>query len=87
MQRSSMDTLQIQDAKQRFSEVAARAARGRAQVMTQRGKPFVVILVIAEWKKSRSQRRTLIAGLRSCPADLTTLVTQRSREQGLEVEL
>ncbi|MFM7214973.1 MAG: type II toxin-antitoxin system prevent-host-death family antitoxin [Verrucomicrobiota bacterium] len=77
----------MQDAKQRFSEVAARAARGRAQVVTQHGKPFVVILGIAEWKEFRPQRRTLIEGLRSCPADLTTLVTQRSREQGREVEL
>ena len=75
-----MKTLQLQEAKQQFSAVAERAAGGQPQVVTKHGRPFVVILSVADWKKGRAPRRTLLETLRSCPVDLAGLDLSRSRE-------
>lgn len=78
--RHRMKSLQLQEAKQQFSAVAEKAAGGQPQIVTKHGKPFVVILSVADWKKSRVPRRTLLEMLRSCPVDLTELDITRSRE-------
>ena len=75
-----MKTLQLQEAKQQFSAVAEKAAGGQPQVVTKHGKPFVVILSVADWKKSQAPRRPLLEMFRSCPLDLTGLDLSRSRE-------
>jgi prevent-host-death family protein len=75
-----MRPLQLQEAKQRFSAVAEKAARGQPQVVTKHGKPFVVILSVADWRKSRASGRTVLEMLRACPVDLTELDLSRSRE-------
>ncbi len=82
-ERSTVDrmkTLQLQEAKQQFSAVAERAAGGQPQVVTKHGRPFVVILSVADWKKGKAPRRTLLETLRSCPVDLAGLDLSRSRE-------
>jgi prevent-host-death family protein len=78
--RHQMKSLQLQEAKQQFSAVAEKAAGGQPQIVTKHGKPFVVILSVADWKKSRAPKRTLLEMLRSCPVDLTELDLTRSRE-------
>lgn len=75
-----MKTLQLQEAKQQFSAVAEKAAGGQPQVVTKHGKPFVVILSVADWKKSKAAQRPLLATLRACPVDLTGLEISRSRD-------
>jgi prevent-host-death family protein len=75
-----MKTLQLQEAKQQFSAVAEKAAGGQPQVVTKHGKPFVVILSVADWKKSQPRRRTLVETLRSCPVDLNGLELSRSHD-------
>jgi prevent-host-death family protein len=75
-----MKTLQLQEAKQQFSAVAEKAAGGQPQVVTKHGKPFVVILSVADWKKSQPPRRTLVETLRSCPVDLSGLELSRSHD-------
>lgn len=75
-----MRTLQLQEAKQQFSAVAEKAAGGQPQVVTKHGKPFVVILSVADWKKSQPRRRTLVETLRSCPVDLNGLELSRSQD-------
>jgi prevent-host-death family protein len=75
-----MKMLQLQEAKQQFSAVAERAAGGQPQIVTKHGKPFVVIMSVADWRKTKPPQRTLLEMLRSCPVDLTGLDLTRSRE-------
>lgn len=75
-----MKSLQLQEAKQQFSAVAERAAGGQPQIVTKHGKPFVVIVSVADWRKSKPSKRTLLEMLRSCPVDLTELDLTRSQE-------
>ncbi|HRI13509.1 MAG TPA: type II toxin-antitoxin system Phd/YefM family antitoxin [Verrucomicrobiota bacterium] len=75
-----MKMLQLQEAKQQFSAVAEKAAGGEPQIVTKHGKPFVVIVSVADWRKSKAPERRLLEMLRACPVDLTELDLTRSRD-------
>jgi prevent-host-death family protein len=45
---------QLQDAKNKFSEVVDRAERGEAQTVTKRGKRAVVVIAAGEYDRLRS---------------------------------
>lgn len=78
---------QLQIAKQRFSSVAAKAARGVPQLVTKHGNPFVVIVSAAEWQKLHGPERSIAAALRACPEDLSELPISRCKELPREVTL
>ena len=84
---SRMKSLQLQEAKQQFSAVAEKAAGGQPQIVTKHGKPFVVIVSVADWQKTRPKKRTLLEMLRSCPVDSDELDLTRSRELPRDIEL
>ena len=79
--------LQLQDAKQQFCAVAEKAAHGSPQIVTKHGKPYVVIVAVEEWRKVQPGRKTVLAALRACPADLTKLDLSRSQEGPRAVHL
>lgn len=67
-------TWQLQEAKNRFSEVVERARTQGEQTITKHGKPVVVMMSVEEFKcmerrkpKARSGER-LVKLLRRCPA-------------------
>jgi prevent-host-death family protein len=72
--------LQLQEAKQQFSAVAEKAASGQPQIVTKHGKPFVVIVGVADWQKAKPKERTLLEMLRACPVDADELDLTRSPE-------
>ncbi len=82
-----MKSLQLQEAKQQFSAVAERAASGQPQIVTKHGKPFVVIVSVADWQKSKPKKKTLLEVLRSCPADLSELDLTRSKDLPRDIVL
>ena len=84
---SRMKPLQLQQAKQQFSAVAERAAGGQPQIVTKHGKPFVVIVSVADWQKAQPKKRTLLEMLRSCPVDSDELDLTRSKELPRDIEL
>lgn len=71
---------QLQEAKQQFSKVAARAAGRHPQLVTKHGKPFVVIVDAATWQRETAPARSLLEVLQACPSDLTDLPLTRSRD-------
>lgn len=75
-----MKPLQLQEAKQQFSAVAEKAANGCPQVVTKHGKPFVVIVSVADWQKTQPKKKSVMDVLRSCPVDLSELDLTRSRD-------
>ena len=82
-----MKPLQLQEAKQQFSAVAEKAARGQPQTVTKHGKPFVVIVSVAAWEKIQPKKKSVLDALRSCPADLTKLDLTRSKELPRDIVL
>ncbi len=81
------NTWQLQQAKSEFSAVAEMAARGRPQVVTKHGRPFVVIASVKDWRRTEPKRKTLLATLRACPGDLSALDLSRSRDLPRAVSL
>jgi prevent-host-death family protein len=79
--------LQLQEAKQQFSAVAERAAGGQPQIVTKHGKPFVVVVSVADWQEARPKKRTLLEMLRSCPVDANELDLRRSKELPRKIAL
>ena len=63
--------LSLQDTEAHFSEVVAAAMSGRAQHVTHRGKPAIVIVAAAEYERMASAERPQTTGfidyLRSMP--------------------
>ena len=83
----NMKPLQLQEAKQQFSAVAERAAGGQPQIVTKHGKPFVVVVSVADWQKARPKKRTLLEMLRSCPVNADELDLRRSKELPRKIAL
>lgn len=65
-------TWQLQEAKNRFSEVVELARTKGAQTITKHGKPAVMVVAVEEFRnlqpaKPKKKKRTLLEILRSCP--------------------
>lgn len=71
---------QLQEAKNRFSEVVDLAIRKGAQTVTKHGKPAVVIVSVEDYEKSVAPKRSLFSALRDCPSDLTEVVATRIKD-------
>lgn len=74
-----MTAHQLQQAKQRFSAVAEKAAQGSPQLVTKHGRPFVIIVGAEDWRKSREPERKIWDVLRACPSDLGELSLIRDK--------
>lgn len=61
------NTWQLQEARNHLSQVVDEALARGVQVITRHGEPAVVIISIAEYKKLRTRRKSLVKLLRSCP--------------------
>ncbi len=70
---------QLQEAKSRFSEVVEQAVK--------HGRPTVVIISPEEYERSKRPTKPLMAALRACPEDLTSLVGRRSKEPARKIKL
>ncbi len=76
---------QLQEAKQRFSEVVRRALESGPQVVTRHGRPAVVVVAAPEY--DRLERRSRFKDfLRSAP-DLSRLRIRRDRRPARRVAL
>lgn len=78
---------QVQDAKNRFSEVIDEAIRTGPQVITRRGVEAAVVVSADDWAKLSRRRSPLIEVLRRAPRTPGGLDVSRARDTGREVEL
>lgn len=78
---------QLQEAKNKFSQVAEEAAAYGPQVVTKRGKDAVVILSMEDYDRLRTPKTGLVEFLRDSPLADLELGAPRSEEAGREVEL
>jgi prevent-host-death family protein len=77
---------QLQEAKQRFSEVVARARSDGPQRVTKHGRDAVVIVSAEEYDRLAGGGADLLEFIRSAP-DFELLDLERARDTGRELEL
>jgi prevent-host-death family protein len=58
---------QVQEAKQRFSEVLRAASRGEAQIVTRHGEEIAVVIDIAEYRRLRGEATSFMDYLGAAP--------------------
>ena len=77
---------QVQEAKQRFSEVL-RAAESEPQIVTKHGEEIAVVIDIAEYRRLRGERSGLLEYLREEPFFDDDLAVERSGDLPREIGL
>ena len=87
MSSTRLRSWQLQDAKNRLSEVVDEAARNGPQVITRRGVEAAVVVSAADWATLSRRRSPLIEVLRRAPRTPGGLDVSLSRDAGREVEL
>lgn len=86
--RESSARWQLQDAKNRFSELVSAAQREGPQIVTRRGAEAAVVLSYEDYEKlTRKRRRTIVDVLLSAPKLPGGLSIERSRDPGRDVDL
>jgi prevent-host-death family protein len=78
---------QLQEAKNRLSEVVEEALRSGPQVITRRGKEAVVVVSCEHYDRLASPPGPLIDLLRQAPRVRGGLATRRDRDTGRDVKL
>lgn len=84
-----MGRWQVQEAKQRFSEVLRKALSDGPQIVTRHGEEIAVVLDIEEYRRLKRQGQSdeLVDFLLATPAGLGELELDRSEEPARTVEL
>ena len=82
-----MDIWQLQDAKNKFSEVVDRARTRGPQLVTRRGREAAVVVSAEEFKRLMRPRRSLAEFMRDSPLGAAGLDLERVRDDPREVEL
>jgi antitoxin Phd len=83
----SKDTWQLQEAKNRFSEVVNRALGEGPQIVTRHGEEIVVILSKAEYNRLQKSQISLLDFFRQSPLVGIDLDLKRDQSLPREVEL
>lgn len=78
---------QVQEAKQRFSEVLRSARSGEPQIVTKHGEEVAVVIDIAEWRRLRGESVSLMDYLRVDPSADQDLDIERRRDLPRDVDL
>lgn len=73
------DVWQLQEAKNRFSELVDRALKDGAQIVTRHGQKVVVVLPYDEYEKITKPEGNLVQFLLSSPFAGSELVIERDR--------
>lgn len=78
---------QVQDAKQRFSEVLRAAVAGEPQIVTRHGEEVAVVIDIAEYRRLRSESVGLMDYLRTDPVLDDDLDIARTDDPPRDIDL
>ena len=77
---SAASTWQLQEAKNRLSEVVRRSQES-PQTITLHGKPSAVVLSLEAYRALTEPRRRLVDVLRSAPAPLADIIGERDDDE------
>ena len=82
-----MQTWQLHQAKNRFSEVVDNAIHKGPQVITRHGEETAVLLSVEEYRKLQRPKTSLVEFFRASPLVGVELDLERSDDPGREVDL
>ncbi|MFC1824070.1 type II toxin-antitoxin system Phd/YefM family antitoxin [Thermodesulfobacteriota bacterium] len=82
-----MEQWQLQDAKNRFSEVVDKALRNGPQVVTRRGVETVVIMSVDEFHELTRAKTSIVDFFRNSPLRKAKLNLERDKEIHREIDL
>ena len=82
-----MHSWQLQEAKNRFSEVVNKALRQGPQVITRRGAETAVVLSIQDYRRMRRPETDLVDFFQTSPLAEVELDLERRHDTGREIEL
>jgi prevent-host-death family protein len=80
------DRWQLQEAKNKFSQIIKQAQQGKPQYVTVRGKPAVVILAVEDYQRLNQQQTKLSEAL-LLPLIDEEMDLSRDRDTGREIDL
>ena len=78
---------QLQEAKNKFSNLVDRAQNEGPQLVTKHGKESVVVLSVEDYQKITKPKSNLLNFLKSSPLSGTSLDIQRDKSTSREIEL
>ena len=78
---------QVQEAKQRFSEVLRAAEAGEPQIVTKHGEEVAVVIDIAEYRRLRGESVSLMDYLRADPVADADFELNRRPDLPREIDL
>ncbi|MBX6723649.1 MAG: type II toxin-antitoxin system Phd/YefM family antitoxin [Dactylosporangium sp.] len=78
---------QVQEAKQRFSEVLRAAASGEPQIVTRHGEEVAVVIDIAEYRRLRGESVGFMDYLRAEPYVDVDLEAERTPDLPRDIDL
>ena len=87
MSRARPRSWQLQEAKNRLSEVVDEAIRSGAQIITRRGTEVALVVSSKDWARLARRERPLIEMLRRAPRVAGGLDVSRSADTGRDVKL
>lgn len=82
-----IDTWQLQDAKNRFSEVVKKALANGPQIVTKRGVETVIVLSVKEYRKLKRPKNSLVDFFKDSPLRDTDIDMTRSKGSSREIDL
>jgi prevent-host-death family protein len=82
-----IDTWQLQDAKNRFSEVVKKALANGPQIVTKRGVETVIVLSVKEYRKLKRPKNSLVDFFKDSPLRDMDIDMTRSKESAREIDL
>ncbi len=82
-----MQTWQLQEAKNRLSEVVDKALHQGPQLITRRGAETAVVLSMEDYRKMRQPETDLVEFMQTSPLAEVELDLERAPDTGREIEL
>ncbi|MBI3930036.1 MAG: type II toxin-antitoxin system Phd/YefM family antitoxin [Armatimonadetes bacterium] len=82
-----MATWQLQDAKNRFSQLINDALREGPQIVTRRGEKTIVVMAYSEFEAMSRPRESLVEFFRNSPMAQVELPLERDRSPMRDVDL
>ncbi len=82
-----MQTWQLQEAKNRLSEVVDKALHQGPQLITRRGAETAIVLSMEDYRKLRQPETDLVELMQSSPPAEVELDLDRAPDTGREIEL
>ena len=82
-----MENWQLQDAKNRFSEVVQKALEHGPQLITRRGKKTAVIMSVEDYQQLTKPKMNIVDFFRKSPLKGIEIDLSRDKEFGREIDL